>query len=110
MFQKDAIFRDIFEAADVQKDQVALDVIDKTAYYLALGLATIAATINPEVIIIGGGVSKGGESLLNPVIRHFKKLTYFSVRDTKIKLASLFNQAGCFGAYYLVKRKMKTNE
>ena len=50
--------RDIFDAA-YQNDKVALDVINKTAYYLAIGLCDIACTINPEIILLGGGVSKG---------------------------------------------------
>ena len=98
--------RDIFEAAE-SGDKVANDVINKTAYYLAIGLADIAATINPKTIIIGGGVSKGGDTLLKPLKECFKKLAYSTVKDTEIKLASLFNKAGCYGAYYYVSKGIK---
>ena len=71
--------RDIFDAAE-NGDKIASLVITKTAYYLAIGLAAIAATINPEVIIIGGGVSKGGDTLLNPLKASFKELAYSSIK------------------------------
>ncbi|MBO4667136.1 MAG: ROK family protein [Bacilli bacterium] len=93
--------RDIFDAAE-QNDKVALDVIDKTSYYLAVGLSDIAVTINPDMIVLGGGVSRGGKILLDSVIKHFNNLAFPTIRDSKIVLASLFNQAGCYGAYYYV--------
>ena len=98
--------RDVFDAAE-QDDRVALAVLDKTAYYLAIGLSDIAATLNPDVILIGGGVSKGGKFLLEPVRKYFKEMAFSTVKDTRIELASLFNKAGCFGAYYQVKAMMK---
>ena len=98
--------RDIFDAAS-QNDKVAIEVIDKTAYYLAIGLSTIAVTLNPDIIIIGGGLSKGGDLLLEPTIKYFKELSFGTVKDTEIKLASLYNKAGCFGAYYYVTKMEK---
>lgn len=93
--------RDIFDAA-MYGDEIAKEVIDKTAYYLAIGLADIACTLNPDIILIGGGVSKGGNVLLDAVRKYFNQLAFPSLKDTQIVLASLYNQAGIYGAYYAV--------
>ena len=85
--------RDIVDGA-VAGDEVAISVIDKTAYYLAIGLAIIANTLNPDLILIGGGVSKSGDILLNPVKKYFKEMAFYSIKDTEIALATLYNKAG----------------
>lgn len=91
--------RDITQAC-IEQDKIALQVMDKTAYYLAIGLSILAATFNPDVIVIGGGVSKAGSVLLDPTLKHFKELAFYTIKDTKIVLASLYNKAGIYGAYY----------
>ena len=94
--------RDISQAC-LENDKVALQVMDKTAYYLAIGLSTLATTFNPDIIIIGGGVSKAGSVFLDPIIKHFNELAFYTVKDTKIVLATLLNKAGIYGAYYYVR-------
>ena len=51
--------------------------------------------------------TKGGDTLLNPLKASFKELAYSSIKDTEIKMASLFNKAGCYGAYYYVSKGIK---
>lgn len=94
--------KDVFDAAK-EGDKIALDVVDKTAYYLAIGLASVANTLNPNKIILGGGVSKAGEILLNNVNKYFKDLAFYSITETEIELATLFNEAGIYGCLYAVK-------
>ena len=91
--------KDVFDEA-LKGDKIALEIVDKTCYYLGIALASIANTINPNRIIIGGGVSKNGDILLNGVKKHFKELAFGSVRDTEITLATLYNEAGIYGCFY----------
>ena len=59
----------------------------------------IGNILNPENIIIGGGVSNAGNTLLQPTTRSFQENAFPSVRDsTRLKLAQLGNDAGVIGA------------
>lgn len=90
--------KDIFIAAE-SGDSFCLSVVDKFAYYLGFACANIGATLNPDSIVIGGGVSAAGEFLREKVEHYFKKYTFSTVREsTKIKLAVLGNDAGIIGA------------
>lgn len=68
-------------------------------------MSTLSAILNPEAIIIGGGVSKAGNKLLEPVNTYYQKFAFPPTgTDTKILLAELGNDAGIIGAGYLVKQ------
>jgi len=97
--QKGAIdARDIAEAA-AAGDELAVEVWDRCAYYLAVGCVSICRIFDPDRIILGGGMAKAGERLLEPVREHFRKL-HWSLTDirTDIELAALGNDAGVIGA------------
>ncbi|WP_127848695.1 ROK family glucokinase [Lacticaseibacillus hulanensis] len=80
-------------------DKLALAVADKVSYYLGFALANLGNTLNPEYIVIGGGVSAAGDFLLKRVQKNFEKYTFKNVRDTtKVVLATLGNTAGVIGA------------
>lgn len=96
--------KEIFDAAK-KGDEIALQIVDKSAYYLAIGLANIANTLNPNKILLGGGVSKAGDMLLERVRKYFKELAFYSIRETEIELATLFNEAGIYGCFYSVKEQ-----
>ncbi len=90
--------KDIFIAAE-EGDAFALSVVDKFAYYLGFACANLGSTLNPDSIVIGGGVSAAGEFLREKVDTYFKKYAFSTVRyTTKIKLAVLGNDAGIIGA------------
>ncbi len=93
--------KDIFDAAEAD-DKTAVEIVDKTAYYLSIGLVNIANTLNPNKIVIGGGISRSGDILLNAVKRHFKANAFVTIRNTEIALATLYNSAGIYGCYYAV--------
>ncbi|MGG1628753.1 ROK family glucokinase [Rossellomorea sp. NRS-1567] len=98
--------KDIFDAAREQ-DELALEVIDQLAFYLGLSLANLGNALNPEKIVIGGGVSKAGEILLTPVVKYFKQFSFPTVRtSTNLSIATLGNDAGVIGAAWLVKNKI----
>lgn len=93
--------KEVFDFAKAN-DKVALEVVEDMTEYLASGCATIVDVLNPEIIVIGGGVSKAGEFLLNKVENKFKELCFYSTRSTKFALAILGNDAGIYGAMYSV--------
>jgi glucokinase len=92
----------VFDLAK-QGDQLSIDVIDEAANYLAYAMSMIALTTNPELFVIGGGVSNAGEYLLNKIKDHFYSYVNPFIRDQKIVIASLGNDAGIYGAAYMVK-------
>jgi glucokinase len=69
-----------------------------------LALGNLANTLNPESIVIGGGVSAAGEFLLDRVRDNFEKFAFSTVRSsTQLKLARLGNDAGVIGAASLAR-------
>lgn len=93
----------VFEIAKAG-DAAALKVVDQVTYYLALGLAQIADILNPQYIIIGGGVSASGTFLIDHLNQYFPDFVFPNVRKTtSLRLARLGNQAGILGAAYLAK-------
>ncbi|WP_438831228.1 ROK family glucokinase [Streptococcus pluranimalium] len=100
---EDISSKDIFEAAQ-KDDNFANSVVDKVCFYLGLATANIANLLNPDSVVIGGGVSAAGEFLRSRVEANFKKYTFPQVRQsTQIKLAELGNDAGIIGAASLAR-------
>lgn len=97
--------KDVFDAAR-NGDTIAISVVDEVSFHLGLVLANIANTLNPEKIILGGGVSRAGDILLNPIKDYFAKFAFPRVKEsTSISLATLGNDAGVIGAAWLIKNK-----
>jgi glucokinase len=98
--------KDVFDAAR-SNDELAQSVLNDVSFHLGFVLASIANTLNPEKIVLGGGVSKAGDILLNQVQSNFEKYAFSAVRDsTKLALATLGNDAGVLGAAWLIKNKL----
>ncbi|WP_043933880.1 ROK family glucokinase [Bacillus sp. EB01] len=98
--------KDVFDSAR-NGDPSALAVIEEVSFHLGFALANIANTLNPEKIVLGGGVSRAGEILTGKVQHHFEQFAFPRVREsTKIELATLGNDAGVIGAAWLAKNKL----
>ena len=78
----------------------AKDVLDAFKSGDALGI--FAAVVDPDAIVIGGGVSKAGQPLINLIEKHYKKYAFSLCKDTPIVIASLGNDAGIYGAAKMV--------
>ena len=92
-----------FSAKDVMElakggDEVAVAVIEQLGDYLGKALAHIACVVNPSAFVIGGGVSKAGQFLIDVIEKHFKKNAFVPCSDVKFVIASLGNDAGIYGA------------
>ncbi|MDR1150083.1 MAG: ROK family protein [Clostridiales bacterium] len=95
--------KDIFELAD-KKDNYKLRYIIKEYYKnLATGLVNIINIFSPEILLIGGGISRRGENLLSMIKKTIIENVYDKETNTKIKLAKLKNDAGIIGASLLHK-------
>ena len=94
----------VFDAVK-EKDAVAIEIAEQFGEYLGKGLATVANTVNPEVFVIGGGVSKAGEVLIPFIEPIFQKYAFPPCRGAKFALAKLGNDAGIYGAAALILRE-----
>lgn len=83
-------------------DALAIEVAEQFGEYLGKGLASIADVVNPEVFVIGGGVSKAGEVLLPYIEKNFHKYVFHACDGAKCVLATLGNDAGIVGAARLI--------
>lgn len=93
--------KDIFDAAK-EGDKFSLDLVDYEAEYLAMGIGNILNIINPEKIVLGGGVAMSGEILLNPMKEKLKKYALpVTLKNIEIVQGILGNEAGIKGAVAL---------
>lgn len=83
-------------------DKMALEVMETVCYYLGWALSMVSMTVDPEVFVIGGGVSKAGIFLLDMILKYYKEFTPISENKAGITLAELGNDAGIYGAARLI--------
>lgn len=83
-------------------DELALEVTETVCYYLGWGLATLSMAVDPDVFVIGGGVSAAGSFLTDRIEKYYKKFTPISEHKAEIALATLGNDAGIYGAARLL--------
>ena len=93
--------KDIFDEAKAG-DEIALSLVEEVCGILGSALSNMACVVNPEVIVIGGGVSKAGSILIDCIQKHFVETSFFACRDTKFALASLGNDAGMYGCVQML--------
>jgi len=80
-------------------DPLARHILDRAVVYLAMGIANIVSILNPETIVLGGGLFQAFDLLLDPVRREFKKWAQpLAAQKVKIELAVLGEDAGLYGA------------
>ena len=98
---EDLTAKDVFDEAKAG-DKVALEIVDEVCEILGKTLGKIACVVNPEVFVIGGGVSKAGQILIDTVKKYYVPNTFTSCKDARFELASLGNDAGMYGCMCLM--------
>lgn len=93
--------KDVFDAAKAE-DALAKAVLEQVFAYLGAGIANVCNAVDPDTVVLGGGVSKAGAMLLEGVERHFKRHVFHAVSPVQFRLASLGNDAGAYGAFKLI--------
>ena len=93
--------KDIFDVAK-EGDEFALKLVDYEAEYIALGMGNLLNILDPEIIVVGGGVALAGDILFNAINEKLKQYSLPScLENLKIVQAQLGNDAGILGAAYL---------
>lgn len=85
-----------------ENDVLAGKVVQEFADYLGGAIASVTCVVDPEAVVIGGGVSKAGQPLLDCVKKYYQKYAFTACKETPIILASLGNDAGIYGAAKMV--------
>lgn len=100
-FGDDVTAKDVLDAAKAG-DRMALEVMDIVGHYLGVALAAAAQIVDPEIFVIGGGVSKAGTFLTDLIQSHYERQLTLSSNRPLIGLALLGNDAGIYGSARLV--------
>lgn len=98
---KELTAKDIFDEAKAG-DAIAGELVDEVGSILGSALSNMACVVNPEIIVIGGGVSKAGNILIDTIQKHFVETSFHACRNTKFALASLGNDAGIYGCMQMI--------
>ena len=93
--------KDVFDAAR-SGDALAAREVDEMTDTLGMALANVANTVDPEMFMVGGGVSRAGDVLFTPLREHFKTYAFKSCHETPIVAATLGNDAGIYGSVRLI--------
>ncbi|MBE6920341.1 MAG: ROK family glucokinase [Ruminococcaceae bacterium] len=93
--------KDVFDAGN-RGDALALEVLEQVYTYMGQFLAAVCCVTDPEVVVLGGGVSKAGQPLLEGAKRYFDKYIFHASASIRFALATLGNDAGAYGAFKLI--------
>ncbi len=88
--------KDVFDAAKAG-DKTALGVVEEVCEILDAALSHVAAAVDPECFVIGGGVSKAGDILIDTLRKHYGPNLLNALQTTEFRLATLGNDAGIYG-------------
>ena len=94
--------KDVFDAAEAG-DPAALALLETVYANTAEFIGNICCIINPEAVVIGGGVSKAGQPLIDGISRHLGRFLFHAASGVHLHLASLGNDAGAIGAFRLIQ-------
>lgn len=98
--------RDVFYCAS-QEDQLAKEVLDQVYDVLGLTIAMGCCMVDPELVVLGGGMSKAGQVLLDGVMPRFEHHMFHACKGTRFALATLGNDAGIYGCFHLALNAAK---
>lgn len=101
---KELTAKDVLDCAK-QGDSLALEVMEYVCEHLGIVLSNIACVVDPEIFVIGGGVSKAGDFLLNCIQKHYQKHAFYACKNVKFVIATLGNDAGIYGGARLILGK-----
>ena len=110
--EDDSVLRDaeelnpkvIFDAAK-EGDPIACEAVEIFGDRMGFACANICNVINPQAIIIGGGIARGGEIILDLIEKYFRPRLMTALEGTVLRLAELGNDAGIYGAARMVMEK-----
>lgn len=83
-------------------DELADDVAEKFGFYLGRVCASIACVVDPQIFVVGGGVSKAGPIILDYIQKYYRQYAFPACKNVEFALATLGNDAGIYGAAKVV--------
>lgn len=93
--------KDIFDHAK-EGDEVSLKLVDRLGMYLGTACSHIASVVDPEAFVIGGGVSKAGNILIDNIVKYYEMYAMEPLKGKPFVLAKLGNDAGIYGCARMV--------
>ncbi|MBR4795158.1 MAG: ROK family glucokinase [Lachnospiraceae bacterium] len=93
--------KEIYDAAK-NGDAAALEVVKNVGEIMGTAFAKIATVLNPEAIVLGGGMAKAGQILIDSLLPSFKANVFHAAKNTDFKLATLGNLAGIYGSAKMI--------
>ncbi len=88
--------KEIFDAAK-NGDDLAIELVENHGKCLGKALAQIACVVDPEIFVIGGGVSRAGNIITDTTAKYFQEYCFHACKKTQFTLATLGNDAGIYG-------------
>ncbi len=104
--RKEFSAKEICDAAK-EGDALALEVLEEACEKLGRALSYISAVMDPDLYVIGGGVSRAGSILTDKIEEYFRRYAFHSSKKAQIRLAELGNDAGIYGAARLVSESCR---
>ena len=100
-FGENITAKDVFDLAK-EGDAGANEVVETMGTYLGTAMSHIAVVVNPQAFIIGGGVSKAGQFLIDAIKDKYRETCFAACGDAAVHLATLGNDAGMYGAAAMI--------
>ncbi len=95
------VSKHIFDAAKAG-DDLAKEILERYYAYLGQFLGSLCSVLDPEVVVLGGGISKAGQMLSDGVMPYLQKYVFHAASQVQLRIARLGNDAGAYGAFKLV--------
>lgn len=93
--------KDICDAARTG-DEMGIEIVDRCGEYLGRAMSAVACTMNPEVFVIGGGMSRAGRVLIDAIRKYYERYAFHLCKDIPIVVAELGNDAGIYGCARMI--------
>jgi len=98
---------DTFTSKDIcdlarEGEEMASAILDRCAHYLGLAMSYVSCTTDPQVFIVGGGMSRAGAVLVDAVTQHYREYAFHASVQTPIVIAKLGNDAGIYGCAAMI--------
>jgi glucokinase len=96
-----------FSAKDIcdlarEGEEMSIDIVDRCGAYLGRAMSYVSCTIDPEVYVVGGGMSRAGEIVTNSILKYYQKYAFHVSTNTEITVAELGNDAGMYGCVKMI--------
>lgn len=83
-------------------EEMSLDIVDRFGEYMGRAMSYVSCTIDPDICIIGGGMSRAGSIITDAILKYYRRYAFHVSTGTSIALAELGNDAGIYGCAKMI--------